>query len=137
MKSTRKSLLLHFAIALTVIIASSGVHGAENPFSSLWPFGKSKVTTPTFASPFAGSKKSKSGSFFNGPSRFFEKAEKQTGVIFKKTKNGLQDFGRSLNPFSKPEPQKKSFLDRVFPKQPVDNGPSTVGEFLNMDRPGF
>ena len=139
MNSLTRNLICLLAIALS----ATSVTAADNPFGAVWPFGKSKESNPVFTSPFAKSKKPTGSSLMDSPSRLLKKADKTTDAFVKKTKDGwhgVQDFGRSMNPFSKQQAKKtkkKSFLDTVFPKHPVEKGPSTMGEFLTMKRPGF
>lgn len=124
------------AIVFLVGFQPSGAQAVENPFKSMWPFAKSNsVATSPFPKPAKTN-----NSLLAAPSRFFDKAEKQTDALVQKTKDnfkGMQDFGKSMSPFGKSKPQKKSFMDTLFPKKPVEPGPATVGEFLNMKRPGF
>lgn len=140
MKSKIRSLLFHLTIGLVAISITSGVRAADNPFAGMWPFGKSTKSTPAFKSPLQLPQKPASKSLLSGPSRMLDKAGQQTNSFFAKTKDGfkgMQNFGKSMNPFSKPKQNKKSLLDTMFPKQPVESGPATVGEFLNMKRPNF
>lgn len=129
---------LVFALIFGGLNASSSTHAAENPLGDLWPF-KNKISLESFTVPTAPPKDKASGSLWDGPARLWNKAEKQTSQFMNKTKVGLQDFGRGLNPFGKPKPKvaKKSWLDRFLPKQSEPAAPATVGEFLNMKRPGF
>lgn len=143
MKSTLRNQLLHCSIVLALAFLANNLHAAENPVSKLWPFGKSKVATPALPSPVSAPKKSTAKSLLSGPSRLMSKAGEQTHVAMDKTKSGfknVQSFGRSLNPFAKkatPKPAKPSLFDRMFTKKPEPSGPSTVDEFISMDRPGF
>ena len=72
--------------------------------------------------------------------QWINKAEERTNAVFQKTRQnwqGVQNLGKSLLPGSNPAAKKKSWLDVLMPKQPVETGPATMGEFLNMKRPGF
>ena len=139
MKSKAKPWLFHLSTLLAFTVFASNVQ-ADNPLTSLWPFAGSKKPTASFNSPFPATQKSKGNSILGAPSRMMEKAGQQTSTLFKKTKHGMQSFGRSLNPFSKtaskPSKEKRSLLDTFLPKKSTTQ-PATVQEFLQMDRPGF
>lgn len=123
---------------VVVFVAQSSI-ALDNPLKSFFP--PKKKSTPAFRHPFAAQKQKKNEKFLGlpTPGTLFEKAEEQT----RKSWSGMKSFSKSLNPFpqekakSKSKTKKTTWVDRLFPKEPVDNGPATMGEFLNMKRPGF
>ncbi len=95
-----------------------------------------------FSSPFTMQQQKTNDSFMGlpSPTQWINKAEERTNAVFQKTRQnwqGVQNLGKSLLPGSNPAAKKKSWLDVLMPKQPVETGPATMGEFLNMKRPGF
>lgn len=134
-----------FVLTLVLFLFTSATYADGNPLLAVWPFGNGKAKTPSFdAGKFSKPEPKKQKMGFPSPSRMIDRAEKSTSAAFKKTREtwqGMQDFGRSLNPFvansSRPKKQKKSLLDLIMPKQPVSRQPSTVNEFLSMDRPKY
>lgn len=132
---------------LLTLALTSAAHAQENsnPFTKMWPFGKSKSTTPELGSnPFKKvSNQGESPFSLLSPSKMFDKAEKGTDAMFKKTKStfkGVSDFGKSLNPFagnSKTKKPKKSFLDTIMPKEPASSAPATMNDFMKMPRPKY
>jgi len=144
MKEIQRNSMRALASALIVLLVVSVSSAIENPLKPLWPFGKSKQSALMLSSPFSQQQKKTNDSFLGlpSPTQLIDKAEKQTNTVIKKTREGwqsAQNFGKSLMPFgqSKPKAKKKSWLDTLLPKQPVETGPATMGEFLNMKRPGF
>ena len=137
---------------LFCLLSVPAAHAQDNPFATLWPFGKDKAETPSFKvmNPFVGTRTAtgQEDKTFGipSPTEIIDKAEEKTGAAFQKTREtwkGVQDFGKSLNPFTakpttKQRGPKKSLLDTIFPKQPVQpSSPATVNDFLKLDRPKF
>lgn len=127
------------------LLFASPAHAQDNPLSAMWPFGKKKAATRSYdnVNPFAKTKKTSDKTFgLPSPTKLIDRAEKSTGSMFQKTREslkGVQDFGKSLNPFAskgKSKP-KKSLLDTFFPKQPVDSTPATMNDFMNLKRPKY
>ena len=128
--------------SLVCLLFSASAATAQNPLKKMWPFGKSKPASRSVAS-----ERSMSGRNTGMPSpmKWLDQAEKSTGAVFKsarKSLKGIQDIGKSLNPFAgntagtKPQ-QKKSLLDTIFPKQPKDNTPLTMNDFMKLERPKY
>ena len=145
-----------FVCTFVCLLLTSAAQAQDNPLGKLWPFGKGKEATPKFSginpfdSPVTSSPALKparsNGSKFAMPSptKLIDKAEQSTSAAFNKTRGtwkGVQDFGKSLNPFAaKPTPKKKrrSFVDMIFPKEPAEERTaSTVNDFLKLKRPRF
>jgi hypothetical protein len=116
----------------------------------LWPFGGKSdrggnaAAATGFFQPNAGTAKKPLG--IPEPSKIFGRVEKGTGSMIKKTKatfSSFQSKGKSLNPFarkSKRQAKKPSLWRRLLSSQPADqkaNNPSTVSDFLSMERPSF
>ena len=137
---------------LFCLLSTSTAYAQDNPFASIWPFSKSKPATPSckVMNPFAGTRTATGNEDktfgIPSPTKIIDKAEETTEAAFQKTREtwkGVQDFGKSLNPFTakttnQKERPKKSLLDTIFPKQPVQpSTPATVNDFLKLDRPKF
>lgn len=143
-------LIARTIVCFVIVSASSSAYAEGNPFSALWPFGKSKATSPNFDNidPFKSPSRPVSTDKTLGlpsPAKIIDGAEKRTNAVFKKTRESLKDiqaFGKSLNPFSgagnaQPK-QKKSLLDTIFPKQTAEVGsPATMNDFMKLKRPKF
>ena len=137
-----------FVVTLVLMFLSPPLYAEGNPFKTLWPFGQEKKT-PTFdlarfTKPAPKPKKSSKTLGLPSPTRMMDSAGKTTDAAVAKTKQtwkGMQDLGKSWNPFvskaPKPKKSKQSWLDRLMPKQPKKSTPSTVNEFLSLDRPGY
>ena len=142
MQEIKRNSMRALASALICLFVVNVSIAAENPLKALWPFGKNKQPAPMFSNPFTAPQKKTNDSFMGlpSPTQWIDKAEKQTNAVFKKTREnwqGAQNFGKSLNPFGQQKQKKKSWLDVLLPKEPVNSGPATMGEFLNMKRPGY
>lgn len=135
--------------ALVCLMLSGSTVHADNPLSALWPFSK-KNAKPSFdrIDPFnGGGTPAKQSSMFSlpKPGKMMSGAQKQT----KKALKGVQDFGKSLNPFAKRAPKPRStspakggsnwltkMLPKKTPKQP--EGPAaTMSDFMKLKRPRF
>lgn len=133
------------------LMLASIASAQDNRFKAMWPFGKDKKATTNsgfntinpFTSPSKPANDDKPFAF-PSPTKLIDKAEETTDTMIKKSRDtwkGMQDFGKSLNPFvakSKPKPKrepKRSMIDRLLPKKKKDS--PTMGEFLTMKRPGF
>lgn len=137
----------HAFLCLLFASVSTTASAQDNPLSALWPFGKGKTSTSSFSNidPFKSPTTTAGDKTLGLPSpmKMIDDAEKKTGAMFRKTREslkGMQNFGKSLNPFSKAtnSQPKKSLLDTFFPKLPVEAGsPSTMGDFMKMKRPKF
>ena len=133
-----------FVLTLILLLFTTATYADGNPLLAVWPFGNGKAKTPSFdAGKFSKPAANKQKTGFPSPSQWIDRAEKSTSAAFKKTREtwkGVQDFGKSLNPFvasSRSKKQKTSWLDRIMPKQSTSQQPSTVNEFLSMDRPKY
>ena len=133
-----------FVLTLVLCLFTSAAYADGNPLSAMWPFGNAKAKTPAFDAGRFSNPAAKKKTGLPSPSGWIDRAEKSTNAAFKKTREtwkGMQNFGKSLNPFvansTGPKKQKKSLLDWIMPKQPVSKQPSTVNEFLSMDRPKY
>jgi hypothetical protein len=127
-----------FICAIVCLFVASAAAHAENPLGAIWPFSK-KSSTPNFdkIDPFTSSKPTnrKSTLGLPNPSDLMDGAQQQTRKAIK----GVQDFGKSLNPFAKRSSKPKaSWLSKVLPKkQPVQGPPATMNDFMKLKRPRF
>ena len=129
---------------LVCVLFSTAAANAQNPLKGMWPFGKNK-STQTISSNRSVPKR-KVG--IPSPGKWLDQAEKSTNAVFKSARNSLssvKELGKSmngLNPFagnkanSQPK-QKKSLLDTFFPKQPKDDTPLTMSDFMKLKRPSY
>lgn len=139
-----KRLLLSMFV---LIITLNAANAQENPMKSLWPFGKPKTELPSFDSmnPFSGAAparptNNKSTFGLPSPTKWINQAQQKTDAAFQKTRLGIQNVSKSLNPFSAAKPKKKkkaSWLDTILPRKPVETSPATMDEFMQLKRPRF
>jgi hypothetical protein len=144
-----------FAAAVCgLLLASSALDAQESkPPKSFWPFGrtdaKAKAAPNGFPALFPKDRREPAdgGGFgLPSPTKLLNSMEQRTDAMFAKTRStwkGVQDFGRSLLPFSAEPKSAKEKRSPFFPtifgakSDPQNDGPATVNEFLAMPRPRF
>jgi hypothetical protein len=135
---------LIFAICVCVVITSSA--SGQDGLKKLWPFGgKSKNSRLSESNDYFDIKpvRTKKTLGLPSPTKMFDRVERGTGTVVDKTRKtfgGMQEFGKSLNPFtrnSKKTRKKESLWRRMMmmEQSKAHNNPATVTDFLALERP--